>query len=354
MNSKSFLPYGCRLVSAWLVTVASISMSITYLNSIPSYQHKSRDRKFVEKAEKISVYSRKEYVPCPAQGECDTSLLPARGEFQNGEFDIEKGIPPMKELYERFKVVTAVSQNHFEEVKPWIASIQRFMPGQEIILYNLGLNTTSLETVKNLCDVQVRTFPFKSYPKHVKNLHTYAWKPIIIDITLREFGAIFWGDSSIRLKGSLRKLLPVSLNHHGYMTHFHAFDPKKKEEIKHQYFYTHPQLYDNLGVNRTEYYHSDGMAPHAAANRQLYVNSSYIQQAIVQPMLKCALEYRCISPVGARLPKHRFDASILAILIYKNLKGEWKRTNNDNRYFDEVVYLRKNTLGKEKVKTCLW
>ncbi|XP_041460025.1 uncharacterized protein LOC121411390 isoform X3 [Lytechinus variegatus] len=324
MNSKSFLPYGCRLVSAWLVTVASISMSITYLNSIPSYQHKSRvylftDRKFVEKAEKISVYSRKEYVPCPAQGECDTSLLPARGEFQNGEFDIEKGIPPMKELYERFKVVTAVSQNHFEEVKPWIASIQRFMPGQEIILYNLGLNTTSLET-----------------------------------ITLREFGAIFWGDSSIRLKGSLRKLLPVSLNHHGYMTHFHAFDPKKKEEIKHQYFYTHPQLYDNLGVNRTEYYHSDGMAPHAAANRQLYVNSSYIQQAIVQPMLKCALEYRCISPVGARLPKHRFDASILAILIYKNLKGEWKRTNNDNRYFDEVVYLRKNTLGKEKVKTCLW
>ncbi|XP_063955353.1 uncharacterized protein LOC135154083 isoform X2 [Lytechinus pictus] len=246
--------------------------------------------KFVEKAEKIAVYSRREYVPCPAQGKCDTSRFPASGEFQ----------------------------------------------------------------VKNLCDVQVRTFPFSSYPKHVRNLHTYAWKPIIIDITLREFGAIFWGDSSIRLKGSLRKLLPISLNHHGYMTHFNAFDPKKKEEIKHQYFYTHPQLYDNLGVNRTEYYNSDGMAPHAAANRQLYVNSSYIQQAIVQPMLKCALEYHCISPVGARLPKHRFDASILAILIYKNLKGEWKRTNNDNRYFDEVVYLRKNNLGKEKVQTCLW
>ncbi|XP_041461239.1 uncharacterized protein LOC121412502 [Lytechinus variegatus] len=233
----------------------------------------------------------------------------------------------MDELYERLKVVTAISENHFEEVKPWIGSIQKFMPGQEIILYNLGLNKTSLEKANTFCDVQ---------------------------ITLREFGAIFWGDASIRVKGSLRKLLPVSMKHHGFMSHMHAFDPQKQEEIKHQYFFTLPQLYQNLGVNRTEYYNSGGMAPHASANRQLYVNSSYIQNAIVQPMLKCALEFRCISPVGAKKGNHRFDASILAILIYKNMKGEWNRTHNDNLVFDDVVYLRKNTIGNRKVKTCLW
>ncbi|XP_041460477.1 uncharacterized protein LOC121411713 [Lytechinus variegatus] len=260
----------------------------------------------------------------------------------------------MDELYERLKVVTAISENHFEEVKPWIGSIQEFMPGQEIILYNLGLSKTSLEKVNTFCDVQVRDFPFSSYPNHVRDLHTYAFKPIIIDITLREFGAIFWGDASIRLKGSLRKLLPVSMKHHGFMSHLHAFDPQKQEEIKHQYFFTHPKLYENLGVDRTEYYNSGGMAPHASANRQLYVNGSYIQNAIVQPMLKCALEFRCISPVGAHVPGHRFDASILAILIYKNMKGEWNKTHNDNLVFDDVVYLRKNTIGKEKVKTCLW
>ena len=137
------------------------------------------------------------------------------------------------------------------------------------------------------------------------------------------------------------------------MTHINGFDPKKKEEIQHQYYFTHPELYAILGVNRTEYFQSEDLAPHASANRQLFLNGSYIQETIVQPMLQCALRYRCISPVGAAHGKHRFDASILAILIYKNLKGEWTRTNNDNRAFDEAVYIIRDTKGNEKVKTCL-
>eukprot|EP00057_Strongylocentrotus_purpuratus_P026983 XP_011681457.1 PREDICTED: uncharacterized protein LOC105446392 [Strongylocentrotus purpuratus] len=353
MSSKSFLSYSFRLGCAWFVTVASISLSISYLNSIPRYESKPQDRKLVEKAEKFEVYNRRECAPC-STAESDTRHhYPHLGEFQNAQIDIERWIPPVDELYDRLRIITAISQNHYGEVMPWIATIQEFMPEKTIILYNMGLNTTSLQNVKNLCNVQVREFPFSSYPKHVKNLHTYAWKPIIIDITLREFGAIFWGDSSIRLKASLRNLIPISLKHHGYMTHFHGFDPKIKEEIQHQYYFTHPQLYANLGVNRTEYLQSENLAPHAAANRQLYLNSSYVHETIVQPMLQCALRYRCISPRGAKLPKHRFDASVLAILIYKNLKGEWTRTNNDNRAFDEVVYLRKNTVGNEKVQTCL-
>nr|XP_054775412.1 uncharacterized protein LOC129283810 [Lytechinus pictus] len=108
----------------------------------------------------------------------------------------------MDELYERFKVVTAISENHFEEVKPWIGSIQEFMPGQEIILYNLGLSKTSLEKVRVLCDVQVREFPFSSYPNHVRDLHTYAWKPIIIDVSAQ------FSTNTLINKGS-------NLNHRG-------------------------------------------------------------------------------------------------------------------------------------------
>ncbi|XP_071490419.1 uncharacterized protein [Diadema antillarum] len=266
--------------------------------------------------------------------------------------DIDKAVPSIDELYRRLGVVTAISSNHYEEALPWIASLQKFMPDKKIIVYDLGLNKTVRPKVKLLCNVELRKFPFHRYPDHVRHLLTYAWKPIIIDMALKEFGVIFWGDSSIRLKASLRKILPVALKHHGYLTHFHGFDPKVKEEIRHQYFYTHSALYDNLGVNRTQYYLSLDMAPHAAANRQLYINSSIIQRSIVQPMLKCALEKRCIRPEGARTPKHRFDASILAILIYKNLPGEWTRQTNDNLAFDKVVFLRKNTKGRENVQFC--
>ncbi|XP_071511341.1 uncharacterized protein [Diadema antillarum] len=259
--------------------------------------------------------------------------------------DIEKHVPSFEDLYDQFAIVSAFSDNHYREALPFIASAQKKMPEKKIIIYDLGIKATTLRSVKKLCNVEVRPFPWNSYPEHVRNLHNYAWKPIILDVTLREFGAIFWGDAAVRFKRSLNDLVPYATKHHGFMSHWHGFDPKKKNKIRHQYYFTNPLMYEKLGVDRRKYYESNDLAAYPAANRQLYVNSSVIQQAIMQPMLKCALELRCIAPEGSKVGQHRYDASLLSILIYKNLPGEWTPDNHDTRIFDKVIDIARTPKG---------
>ena len=53
--------------------------------------------------------------------------------------DCEQHFPDLDELWRRFVIVTAFSQNHVEEAKGMIASVQKQMPGQRIIVYDLGI-----------------------------------------------------------------------------------------------------------------------------------------------------------------------------------------------------------------------
>ena len=75
----------------------------------------------------------------------------------------------------KFMIVSAISDNHFEEATDFIASAQAYMPKSPIIVYNLGLSEKNKKILSSYCDVKVRDFNFSMYPKHVQNLQTYAW-----------------------------------------------------------------------------------------------------------------------------------------------------------------------------------
>lgn len=266
--------------------------------------------------------------------------------------DVDVEMPDIDSLYEKLVVVTAFSQNHFKEALGIIGTSQHMMPDKKIIVYDLGIEVKTKQIVKSFCNVELRPFPFKDYPNFVKNLLVYSWKPIIINMTLNEFGAIYWGDAGVRFKKSLKQLLPYTRNHHGYMALMHSFDPKVKSKIKHQYFYTHPLMFSYLGINRTEYYEEQNASPHPTANRQLFINSTTLQTKIVRPLVKCALDLDCIKPKGARKGQHRFDASALTLLIYKNMKYEWTPSNNDNNIFNDVITIERSSGEKYKPKQC--
>ncbi|XP_071510240.1 uncharacterized protein [Diadema antillarum] len=151
-------------------------------------------------------------------------------------------------IYRDLTIVTAFSENHYAEAMGLIGTVQQTMPEKKLVIYDLGIEPESLVKVKQLCSIEVRRFPFENYPPHVGNLHTYAWKVIIINITLHEFGAIFWGDASVRFKDSLRHLVPYVLRHRGYMTHFHAFDTHGETDTRlgHIAFFTSPKMSERL------------------------------------------------------------------------------------------------------------
>lgn len=79
--------------------------------------------------------------------------------------------------------VTAASESHYPEVLVLVSTLQRNVPWQKIIFYDLGLSETQVSEIKRLCNVEYRKFPFDSYPGHVGNLFEYRWKPIIIAVS---------------------------------------------------------------------------------------------------------------------------------------------------------------------------
>ena len=83
------------------------------------------------------------------------------------------------------------------------------LPKNKLILYNLGLNEGHKKALSAYENVEIRPFPFKNYSHlpHVKNLHTYAWKPIIVMIVSMEYDIIMYGDSSVRLLSCLTAAL---------------------------------------------------------------------------------------------------------------------------------------------------
>lgn len=274
-------------------------------------------------------------------------------------------------LFKKLVIVTAISQNHLDEAKGMISSAQRHMPKNKIIVYDLGIDTLSVLKVKKMCNVQLRRFPFGKYPGHVKNIHTYAWKPLIIKEALKEFGVIFYGDSSVRFHKSLQNLFPYLKRNHGFMQHIHSFTPRHPDG---QYYMTHPQTFKELKIKRSAYFRDVGATPWISAGRVLHVNSSYIQKNLIEPMVNCALRSDCISPKGAhrggassqiKLPfdvdglvphSHRFDSSVLSLLVYKNMRRFYNIRHHDTPKFDEVVSIARDNaeimlgVGNLKVK----
>ncbi|CAJ0584020.1 unnamed protein product, partial [Mesorhabditis spiculigera] len=97
--------------------------------------------------------------------------------------------------------VTAFSDNHWDEAKRMQMSLVRlYWPKQRIIIYSLGISEYTQDYIRKQCNVELREFKFKKYPKYVSQLFEYRWKPIIIAETLNEFGAIWYMDSSITFK----------------------------------------------------------------------------------------------------------------------------------------------------------
>ena len=81
---------------------------------------------------------------------------------------------------EDFVFATAASKGFFFNSLETIATVQKWRPRNTIIYYDLGLKPRQVQELSTLCNVIHVKFNFSQYPDHVRDLHTYAWKPLVI------------------------------------------------------------------------------------------------------------------------------------------------------------------------------
>ncbi|KRX17775.1 hypothetical protein T07_8934, partial [Trichinella nelsoni] len=114
---------------------------------------------------------------------------------------------------EHIPFVTAANDVYFQNVLVTIRSVQMHFPYARIVLYDLGLERNQSEYSSKLCNVKVMKFPFDEFPEFVSTLSEFRWKPIILMLSLMEYGTLWYLDSSIMLTSS--NLLPNKADTNG-------------------------------------------------------------------------------------------------------------------------------------------
>ena len=226
----------------------------------------------------------------------------------------------------RLVPITAASSNHFgESLIHFKTAMPRFFPDVKLVFFDLGLENRQVEILKKMNFVDYRKFDFSRFPRHVYELYTYAWKVLIIQEMLMEFGAIMWLDASIKLVGDFRPAIEQMVREKsGFLF---IISPGENSILA----ATHPNMLKYFPQN-----FQNAIIQQACA--MMIVNTPEVQRDIMKWAVLCSLERNCIAPLGSQLycPTHsslaqhnvgchRFDQSMFNVLVANAYKSQSKR-----------------------------
>lgn len=236
-------------------------------------------------------------------------------------------------LLSKLMPVTAVSSNHFNELMAHIAPAEKILPHRKIVVYDLGLNQQQINQLSSSQYIDYRKFNFSLFPEYVKNLRTYAFKPLIIAETLAEFGGVMWMDASIVLVKKyaydvlLKRMIMQQSGFLFYVT------PSRHSIV----FATHKHMFDYLPMRGAK----EMKANMAAATGMILFNTKYVIKHVMKWVILCTLLEDCIAPKETQLTCnfslpddvfggcHRYDQSLFAIVVSNAYNDEMQRYRLD-------------------------
>lgn len=203
-------------------------------------------------------------------------------------------------------IVSAADKAYFSGLLNLVGSMHYWSPDTQIIIYDLGLSEHQLQEITHWRNVQVvHNVPGKEAPVHCKQSKLYAWKPVILLDAIQHNEAILWLDAGSDIRTSLEPI-KVSLETDG-----HFFVQGQDLDMTSM---SHNGSYLKLGTTKPEF----AGKPHFAGSPQAYVRNGRAHEEILKPLNTAAREKHCIAPPGSNLSNHRYDQTLLSILIYQS------------------------------------
>lgn len=251
-----------------------------------------------------------------------------------------------------FVFVTATDKNYLHISMDAIGIVQRLFPSHDIYFYDLSRGKFDQQwmslKIERLCNVKYRVLNFSRYPEHVRELKTYAFKPIIVHEMLREFDGVFWIDSSVRfLTNNLTSVFNQAYRNNGIL----AFARSHHSNFA----ATHPGMYRYLPISAP----LAGVTEMRDANSILFFRTKLVYTKIVAWWVLCALKEDCIASGRGLLACHfkgkfawagchRFDQSAINILMALHFQYD------DQRYLsrETVLVVQRGSAHQELIEMC--
>ena len=259
----------------------------------------------------------------------------------------DKRSPVISHMYDNLVCLTAITDSQFVAAKEMFSSIHLCLPDTKIIVYDLGLDYKNIEQLRYFTYVELHAFPFLNYSHlpHVRDLNTYAWKPIIIDMVSEWYDVIMYSDPTLRMKScnmtsALEHLLKFPL------LNIHP-TPHRAIEFTHdgmiKYFQYPKARIDMAGVHTL-----DGSVWLMWANLPL-------KEKVLAPWLDCALHQECLAPEGAYpwscwftskhdghyIGCHRYDQSAMTLTLAREFGLDFESKACNRTITDQLWVIKK-------------
>jgi hypothetical protein len=203
-------------------------------------------------------------------------------------------------------IVTAADRRFFRTLCQMMLSVERWSLQRScgVVVFDLGLTAAARhQLTRRFSWVDVRPFDFTPYPPHVRDLATFAWKPIVVSRVVEErSGLVLWLDS-----GSL----------------FHApldavFDRIARDGILSLAGQTAlGDCCDRRTLARLAPAASDLAKPYRAGGVLGFDAGRDDVRGVVREWRDLARDEATIAPPGLDRRTHRFDQALITALLYR-------------------------------------
>lgn len=217
-------------------------------------------------------------------------------------------------------IATAVLPDSYEKTFKFVKATQSILPKQNILVYDLGIDATESQKMVKHCNktrtCSLKVFPFDKFPTHVRYLDFKSYRPLAIQETLKENGAVIWLEPPEQFTTSkLNKVLAQAQE-----VGIAAWTIQEPASTL-----IYPRMFKYFKTKQENYYFLKA----AKSNQLIIYYTDKIRKDLMLPWVKCALTKECINPTGAQnfgcnynlLPKfrymgcHKYDMAALNIIL---------------------------------------
>lgn len=248
------------------------------------------------------------YEPCETMSACGQGFVCRENRCERDESYWQTPSSSSTGSNHEMVIVSGSDDQYFHALKNLAGSIRYWAPNHKLVVYNLGMSKANLENLKtwvNVLDVKWKEGIPDHYPRHLRSLKAYAWKPVAINETLHEYKQIFWLDAGSTVAGPITEAIHITQQNGIFLVKGQDSDMKEK---------SHPGTYKAFGYEKQSF----RAGPHYSGNTQAYLYPSRYVNTVVIPNAQCALQESCIMPVGSGLGNHRYDQTSLSVLAYRD------------------------------------